>query len=276
MDYRLFRPLLQGVRSGAAVACSLSHRQKQSSERLARHARRWLLLQYPVSADRTSAGQPLPAEGASFLTIDNSDVMCNGSRSSSWIFARKFRTFSYIRASPSFEFSTRLPLFFLWDRDTCLYRRARYVPVSASSWIQVGRPRRKSASRPSSRLFSEAGAQDCPRFSFDEEYPASKIVLTVATKLAEGCLATGGPITIASGQAELNLRKTAFGRREKRDTLHSACASADWRNAGRGAFWKDFDENKLRDEPSYVGHEGDAAGSLVGISDRGGSPGEKL
>jgi hypothetical protein len=33
-------------------------------------------------------------------------------------------------------------------------------------------------------------------------------------------IATEPPITIASGQAELNLRKIAFGQREKRDSLH--------------------------------------------------------
>ena len=38
--------------------------------------------------------------------------------------------------------------------------------------------------------------------------------------LASSCaIATEPPITIASGQAELNLRKIAFGQRKKRDAL---------------------------------------------------------
>ena len=40
--------------------------------------------------------------------------------------------------------------------------------------------------------------------------------------LASSCaIATEPPITIASGQAELNLRKIAFGQRKKRDALQN-------------------------------------------------------
>src|ERR1700681_1031137 len=49
-------------------------------------------------------------------------------------------------------------------------------------------------------------------------------------------VATREPITTASGQAELNLRETAFGRGEKTDSLHFRAS----RNAGFVAADSDF------------------------------------